>query len=149
MRAGDLIVPHAVILDRTTYAADPALAAFFGSFTGHTLLAGSAIVATSAEKRALFACTGAQAIDLESGSVARLARERNVPFAVIRAVCDPAERDLPAAALIALDTKGAIGLSRVLRSVLRRPGQIPALLAVARDAALARRTLVGACSDKR
>ena len=64
-----------------------------------------------------------------------------LPFAVLRVICDPAERDLPPAALAALDASGAIGLARVVRSVIGRPGQLPALLRLAADAAAARRAL--------
>ncbi len=99
-------------------------------------------MADSAAKRALFGATGAQAVDLESGAVASVAVAHGLPFAVVRAVCDPAERDLPPAALVALNPDGGIGLLAVLCSVVRRPGQIAGLLAVARDAALARRGLM-------
>ncbi len=65
-----------------------------------------------------------------------------MPFAVLRAICDPAERSLPAVALAALDARGVIGVWRVITSLTARPGQLPALLALAVDAAAARRSLV-------
>ena len=139
-------MPHTVVSNGERFFADPALAAAFGGLTDHTMLAGSAIAASAAGKRALFAATGACAIDLESGGVAEAARRCDVPFAVVRSICDPAERDLPPAALIALDAAGVIGISRVLRSLSARPGQVPALLALARDAALARRALLASAS---
>jgi adenosylhomocysteine nucleosidase len=82
-------------------------------------------------------------VDLESGAVARVALAHGLPFAVLRAVADPAERNLPPAALLALDGAGRIGILRVLGSVFGNPGQILGLLALARDAAAARRALVG------
>ena len=149
LRPGVVVVPRTVLSNGERFVADTALATAFGGLTDHTLLAGSAIAASAADKRALFAATGACAIDLESGSVAEAARRSDVPFAVVRAICDPAERDLPPAALIALDAAGVIGISRVLRSVLTHPGQMPALLALARDAALARRALLALCPERR
>nr|WP_294520667.1 hypothetical protein [uncultured Rhodopila sp.] len=143
LRPGMVVVPDMVVAGGRRFVADASLAARFGGLTGHCLLAGDAIAADAAAKRALMVATGAQAIDLESGSVARVAESHGLPFAVVRAICDPAERDLPHAALIALDQSGAIGLLAVLRSVARRPGQIPGLLALGRDAARARRGLVG------
>jgi adenosylhomocysteine nucleosidase len=143
LRPGSVVIPSVVLAGGDALVADAGLAARFGGVTGHTLLAGSAIAADAAAKRRLHAATGAHAIDLESGAVARVAAGHGLPFAVVRAICDPAERDLPPAALIALDPDGGIGLLAVLRSVLRHPGQIPALLALARDAALARRALAG------
>jgi adenosylhomocysteine nucleosidase len=113
------------------------------------MLAGAAIAVTVAEKKSLFEATGADAIDLESGAVARVAAARGVPFAVLRAVADPAERNLPPAALVALDRSGRIGFLRVLASVFGNPAQIPGLLALARDAAAARRALKGKISSLR
>lgn len=149
LRPGAVVVPHAILSNGESFAADAALAAPFGGLTDHTLLAGSAVAASMADKRALFAATGTCAIDLESSSVAEAARRCGVPFAVVRAICDPAERGLPPAALVALDAAGVIGISRVLRSVLAQPSQVPALLALARDAALARRALAALHHDGR
>ncbi len=144
LRPGALLIPRAVLDGATRYAADPALAARFGGITPHLLLGGTQVAATAAEKRQLWDATGAAAIDLESGAVARVAAASGLPFAVVRAVCDSAGQDLPPAALIALDAKGAIGLTRLLASLAARPGQLPALLALARCAAAARRSLLRA-----
>jgi adenosylhomocysteine nucleosidase len=144
LRPGALLMPHAVLDGATRYAADSALAARFGGVTPHLLLGGTRIAATAAGKRQLREATGADAIDLESGAVARVATAAGLPFAVVRAVCDPADQDLPPAALIALDAKGAIGVTRLLASLAARPGQLPALLALARHAAAARRSLLRA-----
>ena len=106
-------------------------------------------VADTHTKRRLSSQTGASAVDLESGAVARVAQRHRLPFAVLRAVCDPAQRTLPPAALAALDSGGGIRLARVLRSVIARPWQIPALLRLALDAASARRAIVRAASGLR
>jgi adenosylhomocysteine nucleosidase len=143
LRPGTLLVPRQVRDGAECYATDAALAARLGGWSGGDVLTGRAVVAAASEKARLFAATGAAAVDLESGAVARVARWHGLPFAVLRAVCDPAERDLPSAALAALDQAGAIGLRRVLASIVRSPGQLPALLRLARDAAAARRALIG------
>ncbi len=109
--------------------------------------AADAVVATAADKRALFMATGAEAVDLESGAVGIVADRHRLPFAVLRAVCDPAGTTLPPAALLALDQAGAIGLWRVAHSVLGAPGQLPALLRLARDAGRARTALVRRVRD--
>jgi adenosylhomocysteine nucleosidase len=140
LRPGAIVVPARVREDGQDHATDAALAARFGTPTG-MLLAGDAVVADAAEKARLFAATGALAIDLESGAVARVAARHALPFCVLRAICDPAERSLPPAALVALDGRGAIGLLRVLLAVARQPGQVPALIALGRDAAAARAAL--------
>ncbi len=142
LRPGAVIVPATVLLAGTVYVADPALAARFGGLTGHRLLAGTAIAPHAAGKRDLYVSTQAHAIDLESGGVAKIAAAHGLPFVVVRAICDPAERDLPPAALLALDPQGGIGPLRVLLSILRQPGQLPGLLNLAADAGRARRALV-------
>lgn len=138
---GALLVPDAVHTAGRRLPTDPALSARLGGATGHCLLGAGAIVAQADDKRRLFAETGAAAVDLESGAVAQVAAEHGLPFAVLRAVCDPAWRSLPQAALWALNAQGGIGIGRLLFSVLADLGQIPDLLALARDAAAARRAL--------
>ncbi len=108
-----------------------------------TLFGGGTILETARQKAALHRRTGALAIDLESAAVARVAAERGLRFGVVRAVCDPANRDLPPAALVALNASGRIGVWRVLRSILAEPTQVPGLIALGRDAARARRALLG------
>jgi adenosylhomocysteine nucleosidase len=123
------------------FPTDAALSARLGGTTGHMVLGIDRIVAQTDAKHTLWQTTGAAAVDLESGAVARVATEHGVPFAVLRAICDPAERDLPPAALIALDQHGGIGLARVIGSVLAHPTQLPALFALAADTIMARRSL--------
>lgn len=149
LRPGTLIVPTAVHTGGRDIPADPALSAQLGGATPHRLLGAAAIAASSADKQRLWESTGAAAIDLESGAVAEVAAQHGVPFAVQRAICDPADRDLPPAALAALDRKGAIGMMRVLTSLLAHPMQLSALLALAADAARARRALVGRVAEMR
>ncbi len=94
----------------------------------------AAIVAGRAAKARLHRDTGALAVDLESAAVARAAAARGIPFVVLRAIADPAERDLPPAALIPLGAGGRPGYFRILRSVWRQPGQLPGLAGLAREA---------------
>jgi adenosylhomocysteine nucleosidase len=143
LRPGALIVPSAVLARDERYATDPALSRVLGGMTPHHVLGADAIVASAKEKRRFRDRTGAAAVDLESGAVARLAALHGLPFAVLRAICDPADGTLPPAAVAALDTRGAVHVWRVLGSVAAQPQQIPALLALAADAVAARRSLLG------
>ncbi|HVE20844.1 MAG TPA: hypothetical protein VNC39_02625 [Acidocella sp.] len=140
---GALLVPRAVAEGADYYPCDPALITFLGGSMGDTILAGRDIAATVAQKAALYGATRIGAVDLESGAVARAARAHGLPFAVLRAVADPASRTLPPAALVPLQPSGAIDLPRILRSVVANPAQIPALIGLARDAGRARAALVG------
>lgn len=111
----------------------------------HADLAGIATpIIHATDKQRLQRTTGAWAADMESHIVARIASEHGLPFICVRAIVDPAERSIPPAAVAALSDDGSMDLSAVLRSLLSHPGQLPALLGVARDARDARRTLMAA-----
>jgi adenosylhomocysteine nucleosidase len=139
---GAVLVPPAVVEGGQVFACGGALLAWLGGATEGILLAGEDVAATAAAKAKLFAATGAVAVDLESGAVARAAAETGLPFAVLRAVSDPAGTDLPPAALVALDPAGGISAARLAGALWRRPGQLPALLALARDTGRARKALL-------
>jgi adenosylhomocysteine nucleosidase len=98
-------------------------------------------VASADEKLRLNLTTGASLVDMESGAVAMVAAAARVPFAVLRAICDPADRALPPAALVALDTAGRLAATRLAMSLLVNPRQVMALFGLARDATAARRAL--------
>ena len=98
-------------------------------------IAGSeTIIATAAAKSALRAASGAVAVDMESAAVARLAREAGIPFAVVRAVSDPAQRALPMAARAGFGADGVADIGAVLQALLRRPYELPALIRTAIEA---------------
>ena len=142
LKSGALIVPSAVIADGRHYAADPDLSRMLGGATPHLVLGADVIVDSVEEKRRQRGLTGAAAVDLESGAVARIASTYSIPFAVLRAICDHAEHALAPAALVALDTHGGVKAWRVFASIVAHPSQLPALLALAANAAAARQALI-------
>lgn len=142
LRPGALIVPSTVIAGDQHYASDADLSRRLCGPTPHILLGADTIVASIAHKRRLHEQTGAAAVDLESGVVARVAARHGIPFAALRAICDPAGSALPPAALAALNARGGIMVWRVLAAIASRPGQLPALFALAADAVTARRSLI-------
>jgi adenosylhomocysteine nucleosidase len=105
------------------------------------MLGSAAIVDTPAGKAARFAASGAVAVDLESHLAAQAALAAGIPFVVVRCVADGPGRRLPPAVLVGLDAAGRLALGPVLGSLLRDPGQIPALLQVALDTRRAFRAL--------
>ena len=109
----------------------------------HADIAGvRAPVTTAADKMMLARATGAAAVDMESMLSVGAAVAHNLPFAAVRVVADPWHRALPPAALISLLPSGTPDLSRVMRSVVSRPGQINALIRLALDTRAARAALV-------
>jgi adenosylhomocysteine nucleosidase len=139
--AGTIVVPRAVTSNGRTWATDPGLTARLGGTTGHLCLGLDRVVACTHDKRRLIRETGASLVDMESGAVAAAAAAAGVPFAVLRAICDPADRVLPPAALVALDASGRLGTARLAMSILTCPGQMSGLIGLARDAMMARRAL--------
>lgn len=98
-------------------------------------------VASAEAKSALFRSCSALAVDLESGAVARAARDAGLPFAVLRVVIDDAGRDLPPAALAAMAPGGGVNIGGLARQLWRDPRQIGGLLRLASDLTAARRAL--------
>lgn len=139
LRPGDVILSGDVIGDDSRWGPTAEfqerildLAWRIGAFEG-PVLGSRTILATEDAKRSAWRETGALAVDMESAVVARAAHTAGIPFLVLRAIADPAVRELPSAALIPLAENGTPALSRVLAEVLRRPRQIPTLLGLARE----------------
>ncbi|MET3230921.1 UNVERIFIED_ORG: hopanoid-associated phosphorylase [Burkholderia sp. 1263] len=96
------------------------------------------------DKRVLHRSSGALAVDMESHIAGATAAAHGVPFAVCRAIVDPAWRTLPSAATAGLRDDGSTALAPILRELMRQPSQIGALIQVAADARAARTSLVQA-----
>lgn len=141
MRPGTILVPHEVLTDVERLPTDQRLGRRLGTPSPIILFGADSIVASAAAKTELFTATRAAAVDMESGAVARVAARHRIPFAVLRAICDPAEHDLPPAALVPPNRHGAIMLSRIFHSVLTQPRQLRSLPALAAHAMAARRAL--------
>lgn len=106
-----------------------------------TVVGSDAIVATVADKRALYERTGALAVDMESHIAARVAARHGVPFAALRVISDAADEALPPAALVGMRADGRMALGPVVASLARRPGQLPALIRTGVSAGRAFRSL--------
>ncbi len=88
------------------------------------------IVATGREKKALYEKSRCLIVDMESQCVAQIAAEAQVPFGVIRVVCDNADMDVPPVVMEAIGEDGRILAGRALWSLVRKPKQIPDLFHV-------------------
>ena len=146
LRVGDAILASEVIAGQECFATH-------GSWTRELSarlpdavvapLAGTDAMSTDRGSKArLRAATRASAVDMESHIAARVARVHGVPFAALRVVSDAAHRTLPPAAHVALHPSGRIDMAAVLRSLLRAPLQIPALIRTAWEAEIAFATLL-------
>ena len=143
LRHGKILIPREILLwSGERYATDPALSLWLGGVTPHAVLGGDKVVGEIRAKNLLWKLTGAAAVDLESGAVAKVAAEFGLPCAALRVICDPAGRRLPRAALAALDHAGKIAVWQVLRALAVNPLQLRGLLRLAADAFIARRALI-------
>lgn len=137
MKAGTILLPHSVFVDHRDYKIDPVLRLRLGSEKSNvkvgSLLHSNKIITSAQEKKALFDKTGCVAVDMESGLVAQFCQKYHISFAVLRVICDPATRDLPALATMALAKDGSLNLSKIMGSLLKHPHQIHTLLGIGWD----------------
>jgi adenosylhomocysteine nucleosidase len=136
---GTKLVARAVVTEAgARYNGDPVWSRRLAGALGGAMIADivgvDAPVAGLAEKRALHSKTGAHAADMESHIAARIAAAHKLPFAAFRVVVDPADRQLPHAALVAIKSDGSLALGAIAGSILRDPRQVPQLLLTALDA---------------
>jgi adenosylhomocysteine nucleosidase len=149
LRPGDLVVGAEVVSDGEAIRTDEAVTSALerrltdagARVVVGRLAAADAPVLTPGAKSGLRSATGAAAVDMESLTAGRFALERRAPFAILRAVADPAARDLPPLVLKAVDSDGRINVAAVIGELIRSPGQFRGLLAAARDSKAAFRAL--------
>ncbi|HET8550974.1 MAG TPA: hypothetical protein VFM97_00680 [Gammaproteobacteria bacterium] len=148
LRCGDIMIPERVLT-----ADNPAGVAVDGDWHARTVKELAARVpvssgalwssrepVTAVEAKRVLSNEGMAAVDMESGAVALVAAQSGLPFFAVKAICDPAERALPAALLGLIDAEGAFrprGLSGLLRGGIpawRAAGALRADFAAARRA---------------
>ena len=147
---GSLILPVQVIdTDGTTFEVSPLWRATLETAARHTglpivsgtIATASKILATPEDKARAFAANKACAVDMESGAVARAAQAHDVPFAVLRAVGDPAMRTIPEVAQRAVGPDGRIQVVSLLQGLVAEPAAIGGLIDLGRETRQATRAL--------
>ena len=137
LKAGDVVIAERAVTANEVFETDGKWTARLAAALREArigALLGRGTIADSADvKAALHSSTSADAVDMESHLAARAARARGLPFAAVRAISDRADHTLPPAALVAMKLDGSIALGRVLKSVVIKPAQIPALIRTAHD----------------
>lgn len=146
LRPGDCVIGSAILCGShrmpTSQIWSQKLLQTFPEAVFGTLLGVSAPIAHPRDKRALYVSTGAVAVDMESHVVATVGAAHGLPVVAMRVITDPAKRALPASAVAAMRPNGTTNIAAMIRSVLTRPRELPALFQTARDAFAARATLV-------
>jgi hypothetical protein len=103
------------------------------------VLTSDQVLSSVAQKQAGGA-TGAVAVEMEAGPLARWTAERSVPFVHLRVVLDPLESALPPTELPA-DEHGYARSRAILFHVLTHPREWPALWRLMPQMRLARRVM--------
>ena len=148
-RPGDLILGAEVVSGGGAVRADEALTSSLAQRLGgagarvvvERLAASDAPILTAAAKAELRRATGAAGVDMESLIAGQFALKQQVPFAILRAVADPAERDLPPFVLKAVDSDGGVDTVAIIGALIRSPSQFAGLRALAADSRAAFRAL--------
>ena len=147
VEAGDLLIPEAINVGNqmihTNYDFNHQLI----SNLPHTLRINreplaecKGILATVEDKSNLYAATGCVAGDMESGALAQMAAQHQVPFAVIRSVVDEADMPLPSALLKGFG-KGRFDLPAFLGRALINPSDWPLIIKLAMNFKKVKKTL--------
>lgn len=118
---GALVLASEIVTAGGRWPTDPAWAADFPPLLRAPLLGATAPLLDHAAKAAAFHDTGAVAVDLESGAVARVAAAMGVPLLALRAVADPAGQTVPAAVLRVVNPQGHIRLRAALVALAQHP----------------------------
>ncbi len=100
-----------------------------------------AAILTASGKAAFREQSGAIAVDMESHIAGAFAGRRGLPFAIVRAIGDPAARALPPLATKAIGPDGGVDVAGVLRELVREPAQLGDLIRAGLDARAAFATL--------
>lgn len=99
---------------------------------------------TAAEKAALRRETNADAVEMESGYIHSLCRERGVPCATVRVISDTANEDLPLDFNALTTREMKLDFLRLALAVAGSPRAIPGLLRLRRQTTAAADTLASA-----
>jgi len=135
LRPGHLVIAEQVFFDQQTYDTDKRWSHKLRSRLSENLAVSSGhlqtemrIVAASSDKRSIHKANNAIALDMESGAIAKVASQTNLPCLVLRAIADPVNMDLPQAVVHALNDQGQVDLGKLLRYLWCHPWEIPALI---------------------
>ncbi len=157
---GHLLLPRSVLdADRSPEPISPdwqqqlygQLSARF-PVTDRPMIATDRVLTRPAQKRHLFAESGAVAADMESAELAAVAREAGVPFVVLRAIADSVDTNIPDWIAGKIDGFGRVRIASMLLPLIMHPMDWVGIAGLARDfrAALnALKTILrdGDCAD--
>jgi adenosylhomocysteine nucleosidase len=99
------------------------------------------VATTAAEKAELWRLSGADAIEMESSVIRTICRESKIPCATVRVISDDARQDLPLDFNALMTSDDRIDMLRLIWTLARHPGRLPALIEFQRQTLSAARQL--------
>lgn len=114
--------------------------------SGHpgTFHCANKVAITADDKARLWRETKCDCVEMESGVIRKLAREKGIPSATIRVISDAAEEDLPLDFNRLWTPDFCLSYSKLILALLRRPSSIMALLQFRQRLRIASKNLTAA-----
>ena len=149
LKAGDLVIPSFILAKNNIQLATQPnwsqqitnkLEGSIKCYNG-TLFESGSVITLARDKAEQYQQTGALAVDMESGAIARVAQQANIPFIAIRSIVDPANLDLPRAINHAMTDKGVISIPKLMLYLCSHPWELPSLINTALHFNTANKTL--------
>lgn len=140
LRAGNLVAPNEIKSSGDAWGISPFLVGR-SVVRAEAGLGSDRVIGDVEEKRSLFQSTGCAFVDMESHRIGKICREFNIPFFVLRAVCDPARQAIPKSAANAIDDEGATKPFAVAGGLFKHPGEFADLMRLKKQTDAAVQTL--------
>ncbi len=148
LRSGDLLLPKFVQSDNQKYQTDhnwrqrlsDQIATDLKPHNG-LLLQTNEVISGTEQKSQLQKKTSAIAVDMESGSIAQIADQNNLPFLIIRSIVDTSDETIPMSAINSIDEFGQTKPTALTARLIKSPGDIPKLIKLDKHFQQARKSL--------
>jgi nucleoside phosphorylase len=102
-----------------------------------TFVCAAKVAITAADKNALRAASGADAVEMESRIIHDICAEHRIECVTLRAISDSAVEDLPLDFNALMTPDQTLSAVRLAWAILKSPQKIPALIRLGRNSALA------------
>ena len=140
LNSGDVLIPEIISFNNEDYITSTwwknniydHLKKYLSNIKAVNILSVNEISGSLENKKDIFSNTGSNAVDMESGTIASIAKSENKEFIALRTVADDANTIIPDTVISNIDHLGRPDLIPVISSCLKHPGQIIDLLKLAR-----------------
>jgi adenosylhomocysteine nucleosidase len=135
-----------VIFELSTLNIQPSTRLLAAGAKSAKIFCADRIATTVAEKKALRAETGADAVEMESAAIHAVCAERGIPCVTVRVISDTADEDLPLDFNALAKADKSIDFGKLFLAIAKSPGKIGALMALQKKTRLAAERLAAVLS---